>query len=248
MGLLRDFFRDNLIFQPKKLNADYNYQFDIPFHEINISLSEEKNISIVQFTVSENLKKGVVLYFHGNRGNIIHYARQAEHFTRNGFETWMIDYPGYGKSTGKRSEQIIYDDAMRLYEMANSRFDPTQIILYGRSLGSGVAAQLASLRNARLLILETPYYSMRKLVTRYGAIFPGVFFKKYEFPTFRFLENVKGPITIFHGTDDWVVPYQHARMLKKKFSHIELITIKKGKHNNLAEFQEFRDKIDSLLR
>lgn len=239
--------QDFIIFRPKKLPADYRYSFKIPFKQIDLAVSDEKNLSIVQFTVPDSLCKGIVLYFHGNRENINHYAHYADLFTQNRYEVWMMDYPGFGKSTGNRSEQVLYDDAHLLYKMALSRMAADSIIIYGKSLGSGIAAQLASTRDCKQLILETPYYSMEKLAGHYFFIYPTGMFMKYSMPTYRYLEYVHAPVTIFHGTRDGVIPFKQSRWLTESKKGIELVTIENGGHNNLSAFALFREKLDSLL-
>src|SRR4030095_16065344 len=100
-GIVLYFLQEKFLFHPQKLPADYVFSFQQPFKEINLPVSSEKNISIIQFTVPDSLRKGVVLYFHGNRRNIERYGSYAINFTRNKYEVWMIDYPGFGKTTGK---------------------------------------------------------------------------------------------------------------------------------------------------
>lgn len=247
LGALLFLLQEKFIFHPKKLPADYQYKFDIPFRQIDLALSAEKNLSIVQFTVPDSLRKGIVLYFHGNRKNIGRYASYAPYFTRNGYEVWMMDYPGFGKTTGGRSEKIIYEDALIFYKMAISKVSAEHIIIYGKSLGTGIAAQLASVRDCKMLILETPYYSMDALARHYFFIFPVTPLSKYAFPTSRYFEYINAPVTLFHGTKDQVIPYKHAQWLAKKKPGTELVTIKKGRHNNLADFDIFQKKLDSLL-
>lgn len=247
LGIILYFTQSLFIFHPKKLHGDYNFDFPIPFKEVNIPVTKEKNISIVQFTVPDSARKGVVLYFHGNRENIKRYAKYAPLFTKNQYEVWMIDYPGYGKSTGKRSEKVLYEDALTFYKMANSRFPAEKIIIYGKSLGTGIASQLAMVRDCQRLILETPYYSMDALARHYFPIYPVMPLSKYSIPTHEYFEFIGEPITIFHGTRDRVVPYKHSKWLLKKKPGVELITIEKGKHNNLVEFPVFINKLDSLL-
>lgn len=247
IGVALFFLQDKFIFHPRKLPADYKYQFDIPFREIDLAVTGEKNLSIVQFTVPDSVRKGIVLYFHGNRTNINRYAKYAPGFTRNGYEVWMMDYPGYGKSTGRRTEQTLYDDALLLYKMAMSKVSVEQIILYGKSLGTGIAAQLASVRDCKRLILETPYYSMDALAKHYFFMYPVMPMSKYALPTHSHFEYIKAPITIFHGTKDRVIPYKQAKKLANKKPGTELITIEKGRHNDLADFPAFRHKLDSLL-
>ena len=247
IGVALYFLQDKLIFHPQKLPADYNYRFDIPFRQIDLPVNKKKNLSIVQFTVPDSVRKGIVLYFHGNRSNINRYAKNAVHFTRNHYEVWMIDYPGYGKSTGKRSEQVLYADALLFYKMAISKVSAEHIIIYGKSLGTGIASQLASVRDCKRLILETPYYSMDALAKHYFFIYPVMPMTKYAFPTYEYFEYIKAPVSIFHGTRDEVIPYKQAQRLVAKKPGTELITIEKGKHNNLAEFPLFHHKLDSLF-
>ncbi len=247
IGVALYFLQDKLIFHAKKLAKNYTYHFSIPFKEVNLAVTEEKNLSIVQFTVPDSIRKGIILYFHGNRQNINRYAPNATQFTRNGYEVWMIDYPGYGKSTGKRSESILYEDAKLFYKMAISQVSAEKIIIYGKSLGTGIAAQLASVRACKKLILETPYYSMDALAKHYFFIYPVMPMTKYALPTHEYFEFINAPISIFHGTRDGVIPYNHAKRLLDKKPGTELITIEKGKHNNLVDFPLFQRKLDSLL-
>ena len=113
-GIVFYYLQDKLLLHPLPVNADSTYHFAQPFAETNITVDAQTKFNIVQFTVSDSLKKGIVLYFHGNRENVNHYAQFAANFTRNGYEVWMPDYPGFGKSSGTLSEQIMYDEACQL--------------------------------------------------------------------------------------------------------------------------------------
>ena len=247
IGIALYLLQDKFIFHPEKLHADYQYKFDIPFQQVDLPVNDEKMLSIVQFTVPDSIRKGIVLYFHGNRKNINRYAPYATNFTRNGYEVWMMDYPGYGKSTGKRTEKILYEDALLFYKMAISKVSAEHIILYGKSLGTGIAAQLASVRDCKRLILETPYYSMDALAKHYFFIYPVMPMTKYALPTNEHLKYIKAPISIFHGTNDGVIPYKQAKKLAAEKAGTEFITLEKGKHNNLPEFPLYQQKLDSLL-
>ncbi len=247
LGLVLYFTQSLFIFHPRKLSADHKFDFMIPFREVSIPITSEKNISIVQFTVPDSVSKGVVLYFHGNRENINRYAKYAPLFTKNQYEVWMIDYPGYGKSTGRRTEKILYEDALTFYKLANSRFPAEKIIIYGKSLGTGIASQLAMVRDCKRLVLETPYYSMDALARHYFPIYPVMPLSKYAIPTHEYFEFIEEPITIFHGTRDRVVPYKHSKWLLKKNRGAELITIDKGSHNDLPEDVLYVRSLERLL-
>ena len=251
-GISLYFLQEKLLFHPEKLPAEHQFNFATPFKEINLEVNKEKNLSIVQFTVPDSVCKGVVLYFHGNMRNIERYAPFAANFTKNKYEVWMMDYPGFGKSTGKRTERILYDDATQLYKMARARFAKDSIIIYGKSIGTGIASQLASVNVCKRLILETPYYSIGALFRHYAFMYPAEQMAKYQFPIYQYLKNIDVPVSIFHGIHDEVIPFKNAeRLISLRYETTkpvrELITIQKGKHNNLNDFPLFHQKLDSLL-
>jgi len=246
LGLFLYFIQDKILFHPKALERNYSFRFDQPFTELNIPVSSTRNLNVVKFT-ADSASKGIVLYFHGNRQNIERYAKFSKFFTDQGFEVWMMDYPGFGKSTGKRNEQAIYQDAMLLYRMAIALQPSENIIIYGKSVGTGVASQLASVRECGHLILETPYFNIDALAKHYFPIYPVNPLSKYSFPINTYLQFVKAPVTIFHGTSDEVIPYNQAKKLKKENPDVNLITIEKGKHNNLTEYAVYNKTLDTIL-
>lgn len=247
-GIALYYLQEKLLLRNTPLSADYQFKFSVPFKEVNIPLNATDNLNLVQFFPEDSTHKGVVLYFHGNRENINHYAEYATNFTKHGYQVWMVDYPGYGKTTGKFTEENVYMQAREVYKLANTKFATDSIIVYGKSLGSGIAAWLASRKPCKRLILETPYYSIPDLFSHYAPIYPVKSLSKFEFPTGEYLKDVKAPVTIFHGTIDWIIPYRHAAKLKKVLkSGDEFITIDKGSHNNLNDFLLFHEKLDSVL-
>ncbi len=248
IGSVLYYLQEKLLFHPIVIPADSSYHFNQAFTEANIELDANTKINIVQFTVPDSVRKGIVLYFHGNRENVNHYAEFAVNFTRNGYEVWMPDYPGFGKSTGKLSEPVLYDAALQVYKLARTKQEPAKIILYGRSLGSGIAAQLASVRDCKKLILETPYYSFTSVTKIAFWMYPVDMLLQYKMRTHQYLPNVTAPVSIFHGTKDGVIPYFNAKRLKNVLkSGDEFITIDGGSHNDLNSFPMFQKKLDSLL-
>lgn len=248
IGAVLYFVQEQLLFKPVSLPAGHTFAFKQPFEEVNLAVNAQKNINIIKFTVPDSIRKGLVLYFHGNRSNIEHYADRVSDFTTNGYAVWMADYPGFGKSTGTIAEQTLYDDAMILYKMARAQFNKDSIILYGRSLGSGIAAQLASVRDCKHLVLETPYYSMDRLMSNYTWIYPIRWISDYHLPTHIYLKEVIAPVTVFHGTDDGLIPYRHAKQLKAENSKLNLVTIENGTHNNLNSFPLYKQTLQHILQ
>ena len=248
VGCLLYYLQEKLIFHPIPISANSTYHFTQPFREVNITMDAQKNTHMVQFMVNDSLKKGIVLYFHGNRENVNHYAEFAVNFTRNHYEVWMPDYPGFGKSTGNLSEQTLYEESLQVYKLARTKYAPEQIIIYGKSLGTGIAAQLASIRDCKRLILETPYYNFTSIIRKICWMYPLSSLLHYQFPTNQYLTKVTAPISIIHGTDDGVISYGNASRLKEVLKkNDEFITIEGGSHTNLNSYPLLQKKLDSLL-
>lgn len=245
-GVLLYAVQEWLLFHPEPLPRNHTFAFSQPYKEENLTVDRQRNLSLVKFRVT-GPKKGLVLYFHGNMRNIERYAPFTGVFTKQGYEVWMPDYPGFGKSTGKRSEEGLYKDVLLVYQLATREYSPEQIIVYGRSMGTGLAAYLAARQPCREVVLETPYYSMHALARHYFPIYPVSRLINYHFPTNEYLSKVRVPITLLHGTKDEVVPYKHSVRLKKELPQIALYTIPKGKHNNLSEFPAFHQALQEVL-
>ena len=249
IGIALYFLQVKILLHPVAYDQDHVYNFKIPFEEINIPINHHENLNVVQFFPKDSIKRGVVLYFHGNKMNISHYAEFADNFTESGYEVWMPDYPGFGKTTGELTEKKLYEEAMLVYKLANLKFKADSIIIYGRSFGTGIASQLASVKDCRRLILETPYYSIPALFSYYAPIYPTSYMSKFKLPINEYLKEVIASVTIFHGTDDEIIPYSVSEKLKNVLKPgDEFITLEKGKHNNLNDFTLFHQKLDSLLR
>lgn len=249
LGIAFFYLQEKIIFHPVSLSDGIPFRFDQPFKEINLDMDDATHFNIVDFTVPDSIKKGIVLYFHGNRENVNHYARFAKGFTKNGYEVWMPDYPKFGKSTGELTENNLYQEALQTYKLARAQYQPNQIIIYGKSMGSGVAAQLASIRDCRQLILESPYKSMLSLVDHYTRIFPLNSLLHYKLMTDQYLLKVTAPISIFHGTNDQLIPLSNAIQLKSSLKpNDQFVTIEGGTHHNLNDFPLMQKKLDSLLQ
>ena len=248
-GVALYFLQDYVLFHPVTLKRDHNYNFPEKYKDINIPITENSNLNIVQFFSTDTITKGVVLYFHGNKKNISWYAKYASYFTKHGYEVWLIDYPGFGKSTGKLTERTLYDWANYMYNFARTRFSADSIIIYGKSMGTGIATHLASIQPSKQLILETPYYDYPSVIKHYLPIYPIEWMIHYKIPTHDYIEKVVAPITIFQGTEDRLVTYINAKRLKPFLkAGDEFVTIDGGSHNDLYDFKETIEKLDSLLK
>lgn len=248
VGIALFYLQEKILFHPEKLDSNYSFSFDQDFEEIKIPFNATDTVSMIKFYPNDSVRRGVVLYFHGNKNNVEHYARFVPSFTSKGYEVWMPDYPGFGKSTGERTEQKLYSLAYEVQKMAAVKYSADSIIVYGKSLGTAIASYIASVKPCRQLILETPYFSIPSLFGSYAFMYPASVMSNYKLPTHEFLADVKAPVAIFHGTGDWVVPYRSGVKLKKMLKPSDVfIKIPKGSHNNLSESSIYRKSLDSLL-
>ncbi|MDQ2719035.1 MAG: lysophospholipase [Bacteroidota bacterium] len=248
IGIALFYLQEKLLFHPKALAKDYVFKFNIPFKEVSIPMNSTDTLSLVQFFPKDTIRKGIVLYFHGNLENINHYAKFASNFTNKGYEVWMPDYPGFGKTIGKLTEEMMYKEATEVYKLAHSEISADSIIVYGKSLGTGVATFVAAKQKCKRLILETPYYSIPSLFSSYAPIYPTSRMSHFKFPVGEYLKEVAVPVTIFHGTSDKVVFYSNSAMLKKVLKPgDEFVSIENAGHNNLNDFPLFHEKLDSVL-
>lgn len=245
-GISLYFIQDLLLFHPTPLPKNYTYAIRQPFTEHNLMQDDGTNLALVKFTTGK--RRGIILYFHGNMQNVERYAPLSTLFTAEGHEVWMMDYRGFGKSTGKITEQGLYKDALQIYNLASKEVSGDSIIIYGKSLGTGIAAQLASTQGCKKLILETPYYAIPQIAKDKFPVYPVNWLVRYRIPTHQFLSKVTVPVTAFHGTADEVIAYSQATKLRDENPTLELVTIQKGKHNNLLTFPIVEARLKHLLR
>ena len=249
IGIVLFYLQDKILFHPKKLGPDFQYKFKDRFEEINIPFNDTDTMNLIKFLPDNIPVKGVVIYFHGNMKNIAHYATFVGPFLKQGYEVWMEDYPGFGKSTGLITEQKLYEQALQVKKMADVKFHTDSIIIYGKSLGTGIAANLASRTKAKMLILETPYYSIPSMFGSYAFMYPNEQMSNYKLPTNLFLQDVACPVIIFHGTSDGVIPYRNAKKLLSVLKPTDkFITIEGASHINVNTNPQYYNAIDSLLR
>lgn len=245
-------FQKRIAFWNKPLSLDYQYGFKhaVPFEERWYQPDSSLNINALYFKTDTSQRKGLVLYFHGNADNLARWGKYANDFTRNSYDVLMIDYPQFGKSTGKLTEATLHASAQYVYAEALKDFPENELVVYGRSLGTGIATKLASQTNPKMLLLETPYYSLPAVGRSHLPILPYELINSVKMHTDEWIRAVKCPIHLFHGTKDELVPYDHSLLLVKLLAKNPkeiLTTIPGGKHKNLGEFEAYQLALDSCL-
>lgn len=186
------------------------------------------------------------MYFHGNTGSIHRWATIAEELTSFGFDVFVPDYRGYGRSKGRRTEEILFKDALLCYKKVLELYPEDKVCIYGRSLGTGMASWLSVHTHPAAIVLETPFNNLVEVAKRHLVIVPVKYLMRYTFKNEVYLKKSTSPILIAHGTKDKIVHYKLALELYKNVqSHadVEMLTIPGGGHGNLNRFPVFREAL-----
>ena len=245
--LIAYLIQERFIFKPEKLKEDFEFKYDAPFREVSFVPEPGVKISGIHFHVQN--PHGLIIYFHGNTRSIKGWGKYAKDFYRFGYDVLLVDYRGFGKSIGKRSETAMYNDMQFVFDEMRVGFPEDHILVYGRSMGSGFATKLAADNYPRYLILDAPYYSFRKAVERFLPFLPVKLVLRFQLRTDLWIENVKCHTYILHGTKDFLIPIKQSEKLQQiNPSRITLIRIKGGGHNNLPSFPEYHNFIRDILK
>jgi pimeloyl-ACP methyl ester carboxylesterase len=239
------FFQEKIIFHPTTLAPDHQFKFKLSFEERRLDTGGERIHSLFFRPPGA---RNTFLYFHGNAGDLDSWGMAADELAeRTGWNVWIVDYPGYGKSTGTvRSEQQLLTMAEDFYKEAEREF-PSRVGVYGRSIGSGIAVKLASEHPVKALVLESPYYSLPSL-GRELLPFAPTFLLRYRFPSYTWLPAVHAPTLIVHGEDDEVIPFAQGKKLAATLSTVKFKAVPGAHHNDLADFDVYWNALAAFLK
>lgn len=238
-------FQEKIIFRPVPLSLSHQFDFELPFEELFFETEPHTVINAILFK-AENAR-GVILYFHGNAGNLQRWGEITSKLTMYNYDVLVIDYRTYGKSTGKLSEAGLYHDALFCYDWLLKQ-NYQNIVVYGRSLGAAIASYVASNRNVNQLILETPFYNIADVAVSRFKLFSVEKLIKYKFPNEIYATTINVPVTIIHGNRDRVVPLASARKLYNVYGlKAQFIEIDGAGHNNISDYQLYWQTVKSKL-
>lgn len=242
--------QEGLIFHPESLPPGYRFAFSLPFEEVTIPVAAA-NLNALLFKAQDS--RGVVLYLHGNAENLSSWGDVAGDFTSRGYSILIPDYRGFGKSTGKiTDEKQFLNDGLAVYQMLTKTWPENRIIIYGRSIGTGAATFIARAQQPKLLILESPFLSLIDLASFHYPFLPRSFFSmflRYPLRNDLWIGDVACPVYLLHGAKDDVVPFEHSiRLARLIRAPHRLIRIEGGGHNDLSDFGVFDRELDQIFR
>tara|TARA_B100000315_G_C14513941_1_gene558322 strand:- start:65 stop:871 length:807 start_codon:yes stop_codon:yes gene_type:complete len=199
-------------------------------HEISIETDDEETLSA--WFLSGKRPNYTLLYLHGNGGNISHRLDKIEVLLKTGANVFIVDYRGYGESTGKPSEKGLYLDAKAAYEHLNKiRIPGDKIILYGESLGGAVAIDLATKFKTRAIIIEGAFSSAKDMGRIFYPFIPPILLPDI-FDSFSKIKEVNIPKLFIHSQDDEIVPFSLAEKLYENATQPKKLIKTKGGHNS----------------
>ena len=193
----------------------------------------------------------VLLFFHGNAGNISHRLESIRQFLQLGLSVFIIDYRGYGQSEGRTTEQGIYRDAQAAwnYLTESSNIPQGRIIVFGRSMGASVAAYLAARHGPLALIIESSFTSVPDIAGEYYPLLPVRWLSRLRHSAEEFVRDTDSPVLVIHSRDDEIVPIHHGEAIfaaaKEPRSFVEI----RGTHNDafLRDEKNYLDGLRSFL-
>jgi uncharacterized protein len=239
------FTQERIILPATTLPADYRFQFDQPFEEVWIPV---QGATLHALHFKQLNPRGVVFFLHGNAGNLVTWTTGVDFYRRVNYDLFIIDYRGYGKSTGHvESEAQLHADARAAYDAMAALYRDKPIVIYGRSLGTALAASLARDVNPRLLILVSAFTSLAAAAAEAYPWAPA-WILKYPMRIDAVIGEVKSPILLIHGSDDTLIPLAHSERLKALArSPAELLVVPGAGHNDIHKFPVYLDGLAARL-
>ena len=200
----------------------------------DVFLATEDNVRLHGWYLPHQGSRKTLLFFHGNAGNISHRAASVEIFHRLGLNVFIFDYRGYGKSQGKPDEDGLYEDARAAWRYLTDERGVGQddIILFGRSLGGAVAAELAAAVQPGGLILESTFSSAKDAARAVFPVLSRLIVLRYDFDTAAHLRRVTSPVLVLHSPDDEIIPLHLGEALFRAANEPKSFVKMRGGHNN----------------
>jgi len=237
--------QETLIFHPTVLTKDYVFHFETDFEELYLEVAPNIHLHALHFKAENS--KGIVFYVHGNAGSLHDWGGLSSLYIGLGYDLFMFDYRGFGKSDGKiKNQKQFFEDVQILYDYVKTQWDESKIIVEGFSIGTATAAKIAVENNPRHLVLKAPYYSLPHLIKSKHAYLPTTLLK-YRFMTIDFLKQVKCLTTIFHGTADELIPFSNAERLFEEVSSIDFVVVPNCPHNDIPYSFVYQEKMQTIL-
>ena len=241
--------QESLMFYPVSLPADYPLAREPDVRERSVEVDGAR-LSVLQLQLPD--PKGVVFFLHGNAGNLAGWFTNVDFYRQAGFDLVMPDYRGFGKSSGNiSSARQLRADVRAVWNAFAPQYAGKRVVLYGRSLGTALAADLAEQltqegRAPDLTVLVSPYSSLRALTAEYYPWVPA-WLVRYPLDTASHLPAIGGPVLLVHGERDALIGPHHARRLHALRPSARLLLVPGAGHNDIHETAPYRRELQHAL-
>ena len=208
------FYQRNLLYHPHENNYSGD-QLTVDIKEVKITTQD--NIELLAWYHEKNLKDyKTILYFHGNAGSLENRIHKLNHFKNLDINFLIIAWRGFSGNEGKPSEKGLYEDGESAVKwLLNKGIEEKNIILYGESLGTGIATHISQNKNFAGVILETPFTSMVDVAKTFYPYIPVSLVLKDKFENKKKMKNISSPILVMHGELDQIVPFRMGEKIYK---------------------------------
>ena len=229
------FYQPNLLYFPDMPTREIEATpGDIGLNFEPLTLATRDDEQLDAWFIPADPARGVLLFCHGNAGNISHRLESIRLFHELGLSVLIFDYRGYGQSSGKPTENGTYRDADAAwhYLVRQHGIPPEQIILFGRSLGASIAADLATRQTAAAVILESAFTSVPEVAAKFYPWLPVRWLSRYQYDTRKKLANIHSPVLIVHSRDDEIISYSNGEQLYEAAREPKQFLPLRGGHND----------------
>ncbi len=243
------FFQEKLLFHPNVLQESHKFELRLAFEEKTFNVGDVRLHSVL-VRAKKQPARGLLLMFHGNAGSMEGWSLAAEELAeKTGFDAWILDYPGFGKSGGSiRSEAQLHEAAKVFYELGVKEKKSGTLIVYGRSIGSGIAVRVAAENKVDGLILESPYLSIRSIAANLFPWIPVSLLLRYPLRSDEWMPKVTAPILVLHGENDTLIPIESGRELAKLNPKARFVEIPGAGHNDVGESDLYWAELGVFLK
>ncbi len=237
--------QERLIFLPSSLPAEHRFDVGADVHEAWVEVPGARLHALHLRNVQP---RGVVFFLHGNAGNLDGWFVNADFYRRLNLDLFMLDYRGYGKSSGRIDSQAQLEaDVRAAWASIAPRYAGQHRVFIGRSLGSALAAGLAAEVLPELTVLVSPYESLAALAAEHYRWVPQALLR-YPLRTDEALARVTSRVLLVHGADDEIIGATHSQRLLRAAPHAERVLIEGAGHNDLQQFPAYLDALAARLR
>ncbi len=217
----------------------------------SVTLTTEDGVSLDAWFIPYTAGRGTLLFLHGNAGNISHRLDSLRLFHELGLAVLILDYRGYGESGGTPSEAGTYRDAMAAwrYLIGQRKIAAERIVLFGRSLGAGIAAELATRTRPGALIMESAFTSVPDMAATLYPWLPVRLLSRYRYDAREQLASINCPLLVAHSRDDEIIPFTHGQRLFEHAREPKQFLELRGGHNDgfLVTGQGYSDALERFL-